>query len=168
MVHRRVCSIHYGKFVAESKFLSERAKFSAAIRARDIEALKSFITKPVVEEQVLERVRNKAAAYGRPPLPSASPSPQLGPIALAEGVAELALGPAAVPPASAAAAAAPFPASAAAAAVGTGGMVSSESHAPPPESDYKVAPEIIAQLYETIMTLNKDVQIAYLLQRLDE
>ena len=44
-------SIHYGKFVAESKFLSEREAFTTAIRARDVATLTDFITKPIVEGQ---------------------------------------------------------------------------------------------------------------------
>ena len=32
---------------------------------------------------------------------------------------------------------------------------------------YKISPDVIASLYLTIIQLNKDVQIEYLLQRLD-
>ena len=90
-------------------------------------------------EQVLERVRQKATAYGRPPLPSAQSSPQLPPLALAESIAELSLGQAAQSSASTLTAPAPI------------------AVASPPPS-FKVAPEVIAQLYEIIMTLNKEVR----------
>lgn len=98
--------IHYGKFVAESKFRSSPDDFTRAIRARDLAALSDLITKPVVEEQVLARVRRKAANYAREP--------------------------------------------------------------DAPDDACKIPPEVIAQLYEHIMTLTKDVQIEYLLQRSDE
>ena len=52
-------SIHYGKFVAESKFLSDRDAFTAAIRARDVATLTDFITKPIVEGRL--RLRRGAA-----------------------------------------------------------------------------------------------------------
>lgn len=90
-------------------------------------------------EQVLERVRQKATAYGRPPLPSAQSSPQLPPLALAESIAELSLGQAAQSSASTLTAPAPI-------------AVAS------PQPLFKVAPEVIAQLYEIIMTLNKEVR----------
>ena len=162
--------IHYGKFVAESKFRSEPRKFSEAIRARDVAALTAFITKPLVEEQVLARVRQKAAAYGRPPLPSAQSSPHLGPIALAEGVAALKLEPAAVTPDAAADASASSSSSSATPAATLSVPVASSSSSSSSDSsaEFKVSPEVIAQLYEIIMTLNKDVQIEYLLHRLDD
>lgn len=105
-------SIHYGKFVAESKFMSDTGTFTAAIRARDLTALTHLITKPIVEEQVLARVHAKAALYGRPPAPAGD-------------------------------------------------------NTPIPTSAYKIPPTVIAELYENIMTMTKDVQIEYLLKRLD-
>lgn len=157
--------IHYGKFVAESKFRSEREKFSQAIRSRDVEALRGFITKPAVEEQVLQRVKQKAAAYGRPPVASAQSSPQLGPLALAEGVAALNLGAAAAVATDAASTTASSATAPVAPATLTVPVAASSE---PAASEFKVSPEVIAQLYEIIMTLNKDVQIEYLLQRLDD
>lgn len=101
--------IHYGKFVAESKFRMEPQVFSEAIKHKDIDKLTQLITKPVVELQLLERVRLKAATYGRDPQPNA----------------------------------------------------------PSAQTSYKIAPDVIARLYELIMAMNKDVQIEYLLHRLD-
>ncbi|KAL5594360.1 hypothetical protein BROUX41_001295 [Berkeleyomyces rouxiae] len=59
--------IHFGKFVAESKFRSERARFTALIKAHDHEGLGAAITNVAVEKQVLERLRLKALTYGTDP-----------------------------------------------------------------------------------------------------
>lgn len=56
--------IHYGKFVAEIKFREHPEEFGEAIAKRDVETLSKYITKPVVEEMVLKRVRDKAVMYG--------------------------------------------------------------------------------------------------------
>ena len=57
--------IHFGMFVAESKFQAEEDKFTAMIRAGDREAIGNAITKPEVEKQVLARLKTKAEAHGR-------------------------------------------------------------------------------------------------------
>ena len=57
--------IHYGKFVAESKYQQAPERFAPAIRERDEEQLHAIITKPEVEEAVLERVHDKASTYTR-------------------------------------------------------------------------------------------------------
>ncbi|KAH8894089.1 chorismate mutase [Thozetella sp. PMI_491] len=59
--------IHFGKFVAESKFRSETEKFTALIKAEDREGLGDAITNKAVEKKVLERLRLKALTYGRDP-----------------------------------------------------------------------------------------------------
>ncbi|KAL2206470.1 chorismate mutase [Sarocladium strictum] len=59
--------IHFGKFVAESKFRSEEERFTKLIQAEDREGIADAITKPAVEKQVLERLRLKALTYGRDP-----------------------------------------------------------------------------------------------------
>lgn len=59
--------IHFGKFVAESKFLTEMEKFTEMIKAGDREGIGAAITKPAVELQVLERLRLKAKTYGTDP-----------------------------------------------------------------------------------------------------
>lgn len=46
--------IHYGKFVAESKFLSQTEKYTRLIRAHDSEGLMAAITDAVVEAKVSE------------------------------------------------------------------------------------------------------------------
>lgn len=59
--------IHFGKFVAESKFRSETERFVALIRAEDREGIDAAITNKAVEEKVLERLRLKAKTYGTDP-----------------------------------------------------------------------------------------------------
>jgi chorismate mutase len=56
--------VHFGKFVAESKYRAEPAPFAAAIRAGDAPRLLALVTSAAVEREVLDRVRRKAAAYG--------------------------------------------------------------------------------------------------------
>jgi len=154
--------IHYGKFVAESKFRSDTDAFTRAIREKDVATLTSFITKPTVEEQVLVRVRLKAATYGRAPVASTQPSPLLSatpaPTTPSDGTAASTLS---LPPTSTVSGVAIQ------AQPQTQSAANSSETMKTNSGGYKVAPEVIAQLYETIMTLNKEVQIAYLLQRLD-
>jgi chorismate mutase len=59
--------IHFGKFVAESKFQSETERFVALIKAEDRKGIDDAITNAVVENQVLERLRLKAKTYGTDP-----------------------------------------------------------------------------------------------------
>lgn len=95
--------VHYGKFVAESKFQGDPEVFSGLCRRRDEEGLRAAITDPAVERAVLERVKLKAETYCR----------------------ELS---------------------------GEGG-------------DAKIDPSLVDEIYRRwIIPLNKDVQVAYLLQ----
>ncbi|MFW5997017.1 MAG: chorismate mutase [Lentisphaeria bacterium] len=55
--------IHYGKFVAESKFRQDSQKFTTLIRRNDRAALQEAITDEEVEMQVLQRIRRKASTY---------------------------------------------------------------------------------------------------------
>lgn len=59
--------IHFGKFVAESKFRQEPEKFVKLIKAEDREGIEEAITNAQVEKKVLERLRLKAKTYGRDP-----------------------------------------------------------------------------------------------------
>lgn len=59
--------IHFGKFVAESKFQSETDKFTKLIKAEDREGIGAAITNKAVEKKVLERLRLKAITYGTDP-----------------------------------------------------------------------------------------------------
>lgn len=59
--------IHFGKFVAESKFQSETGRFVKLIKAEDRKGIDEAITNEKVEQQVLERLRLKAKTYGKDP-----------------------------------------------------------------------------------------------------
>ena len=59
--------IHFGKFVAESKFQQETERFVQLIRDGNREAIGTAITNAKVEKKVLERLRLKARTYGTDP-----------------------------------------------------------------------------------------------------
>jgi chorismate mutase len=59
--------IHYGKFVAESKFRKETERFVQLIKDEDREGIDDAITDMKVEKKVLERLRLKAKTYGTDP-----------------------------------------------------------------------------------------------------
>ncbi|KAI1919593.1 chorismate mutase aro7 [Ophidiomyces ophidiicola] len=59
--------IHFGKFVAESKFQKEPEKFVRLIKAADRKGIDDAITNAEVEKKVLERLRLKATTYGKDP-----------------------------------------------------------------------------------------------------
>lgn len=59
--------IHFGKFVAESKFQQETEKMVMLIKAEDRKGIEKAITNVTVEKKVLERLRLKARTYGTDP-----------------------------------------------------------------------------------------------------
>ncbi|KAK3067904.1 chorismate mutase aro7 [Teratosphaeriaceae sp. CCFEE 6253] len=59
--------IHFGKFVAESKFKQDEEKYVRLIKAADRQGIDEAITDSRVEEKVLERLRLKAEMYGADP-----------------------------------------------------------------------------------------------------
>ncbi|KAI0403735.1 chorismate mutase [Xylaria palmicola] len=59
--------IHFGKFVAESKFQSDPEKYTKLIKAGDRHGIGESITNAAVEKQVLARLRLKAQTYGTDP-----------------------------------------------------------------------------------------------------
>ncbi|CRG83853.1 chorismate mutase [Talaromyces islandicus] len=59
--------IHFGKFVAESKFQENPEKFVQLIKARDEKGIDEAITNLKVEQKVLERIKMKAQTYGSDP-----------------------------------------------------------------------------------------------------
>ncbi|GMI11118.1 hypothetical protein TrVE_jg9607 [Triparma verrucosa] len=66
--------IHYGKFVAESKFLSDPEGYQKLCEDGDVEGVMRLLTNEKVEEKVLKRSKIKAATYGREPLSDAIPT----------------------------------------------------------------------------------------------
>ncbi|PHH76017.1 hypothetical protein CDD80_1882 [Ophiocordyceps camponoti-rufipedis] len=65
--------IHFGKFVAETKFRSERDAYTRMIKAADREGIARSITNDAVELKILERLRLKALTYGKDPAGHQSP-----------------------------------------------------------------------------------------------
>ena len=59
--------IHFGKFVAEAKFVQETERFVKLIKAEDRKGIDKAITNEKVERKVLERLRLKAKTYGTDP-----------------------------------------------------------------------------------------------------
>ncbi|KAI1291492.1 chorismate mutase [Xylaria venustula] len=59
--------IHFGKFVAESKFQSDPETYTRLIKAGDRDGIGESITNAAVEKQVLARLRLKAQTYGTDP-----------------------------------------------------------------------------------------------------
>jgi len=55
--------VHYGKFVAESKYRANRTSFDARVAAGDRDGLMAEITERDMEETVLQRVGSKARTY---------------------------------------------------------------------------------------------------------
>jgi chorismate mutase len=60
--------IHYGKFVAETKYLNKIDTYSEYIKKNDKEKILACLTDKKVENEVLERVKIKASTYGQDPL----------------------------------------------------------------------------------------------------
>ncbi|XXG98237.1 hypothetical protein Hte_004560 [Hypoxylon texense] len=59
--------IHFGKFVAESKFQSDPEGYTRMIKAGDRDGIGESITNAAVEKQVLARLGLKARTYGTDP-----------------------------------------------------------------------------------------------------
>lgn len=59
--------IHYGKFVAESKYQMEKDEYDRLIKINDKDGILKKLTDEKVEAEILERVRLKAMTYGQPP-----------------------------------------------------------------------------------------------------
>ncbi|KAL6719246.1 chorismate mutase aro7 [Lecanora helva] len=59
--------VHFGKFVAESKFQSERERFIALVQEKDRAGIQDAIMNQKVQNQVLDRLRLKARTYGTDP-----------------------------------------------------------------------------------------------------
>ncbi|KAG5922137.1 hypothetical protein E4U42_005586 [Claviceps africana] len=59
--------IHFGKFVAESKYRSDPEMYKRLIEAEDRAGIAESITNKAVEKSVLARLRLKAQTYGKDP-----------------------------------------------------------------------------------------------------
>jgi chorismate mutase len=59
--------IHYGKFIAESKFQKDSSGYETLIRAGDRDGIIRKLTDAAVEKKLLGRVKLKASTYGQEP-----------------------------------------------------------------------------------------------------
>jgi len=57
--------IHYGKFVAESKFRAQKEEYTKLIQNRDSDGIMDLLTDRAVELKVIERVKLKASTFGQ-------------------------------------------------------------------------------------------------------
>ncbi|KAI8804462.1 chorismate mutase [Cladochytrium replicatum] len=69
--------IHFGKFVAEAKFVDPNYhdKYVELIRKKDVDGIEELLTNKAVEERVLRRLRAKALTYGAEIDDSGAPTP---------------------------------------------------------------------------------------------
>jgi len=70
--------VHFGKFVAESKYRSDPEGFQKLIDNDDADGVMALLTNSAVEEQVCTRAMLKATTYGREPLLSSLPTARDG------------------------------------------------------------------------------------------
>lgn len=71
--------IHFGMFVAEAKFRAEREKYTQLIKSKDVEGIMREITNEKVEEMILQRLVEKAKAYGTDPTLKETTKPKIEP-----------------------------------------------------------------------------------------
>jgi len=135
--------VHYGKFVAESKYRSNPEGFQQLVDAGDADGVMELLTNAKVEEQVLTRARLKATTYGREPLMSSLPK-------VADGDDST---------------------TAIIAAAAAQAVVAAVEAMKKSETDFttilgKVDPAIIESIYrQLIIPMTKDIEVAYLFLR---
>jgi len=131
--------VHYGKFVAESKYVTDPEGYQKLVEAGDAEGVMELLTNEAVEAMVVRRARLKAATYGTEPLLAALPPIESQKEETASIVAAAA-------------------ASAVVAALEA--MGSNEL------TENKVCPRKVESIYrDIIIPLTKDVEVAYLFRR---
>ncbi|GAB4815345.1 hypothetical protein N2152v2_002391 [Parachlorella kessleri] len=164
--------IHFGKFVAEAKFKAQPEKYTQLIQRRDAQGILDTLTDRAVELKasvktsaktmtwlfagrkaasmegasgfVIDRVRRKAATFGQDLDDLAGPSNSNPP--QHSSAQHLHSG-----------------------GSSSGGSSSSNGGPASHGASFKIKPEAVAELYEQwVMPLTKEVEVQYLLQRLDE
>jgi chorismate mutase len=130
--------VHYGKFVAESKYLADPDEYQKLVDAGDAVGVMKLLTNEKVEAKVLRRARLKAATYGTEPLLAELP-PLRGETEMTSIVA-----------------------SAAASAV----VAAIEAMGDDSKTTKKVCPSTTESVYrDIIIPLTKDIEVAYLFRR---
>jgi len=132
--------VHYGKFVAESKYRSDPEEYQRLVDAGDADGVMALLTNAVVEAKVLRRSRLKAATYGTEPLLS-----ELPPIEGSDATSTLV-------------------AAAAASAVVAALSALDDHHSS--HNKGKVDPSVIEEVYrDIIIPMTKEIEVAYLFRR---
>eukprot|EP00934_Nitzschia_sp_Nitz4_P006225 Nitzschia sp. Nitz4//scaffold173_size47512//16650//17897//NITZ4_007156-RA/size47512-processed-gene-0.35-mRNA-1//-1//CDS//3329538796//6215//frame0 len=136
--------VHYGKFVAESKYLSDPEGYTRLVKARDAKGVMKLLTNDAVEAQVLRRAKLKAATYGQEPLLTELPP-------LKSSTTDTSL------------------VAAAAASAVVAALESLGDHSRTGSKKNKVCPGSVESIYrDIIIPLTKDVELAYLFRRCGE
>lgn len=132
--------IHFGKFVAESKYQSDPVTYQRLVDEGDADGVMELLTNMEVERRLLTRAKLKAATYGREPLLSALPTVEGGEDGDTTSII----------------------AAAAASAV----VAAVEALKKGKQKESKMDPEIIEFIYrDLIIPMTKDVEVAYLFLR---
>ena len=135
--------VHYGKFVAESKYRSDPDEYQRLVDAGDADGVMELLTNASVEAKVLRRSRLKAATYGSEPLLS-----ELPPIEGSDATSTLV--------------------AAAAASAVVAALSALDGHHQYSGSAYKgkVDPSVIEEVYrDIIIPMTKEIEVAYLFRR---
>jgi chorismate mutase len=136
--------VHYGKFVAESKYMADPEEYQRLVDAGDADGVMKLLTNETVEAKVLRRARLKAATYGTEPLLVNLPPLEAG-----------------GEKATIVAAAAASAVVAAIEAMGDDGKDGAGS-----KVKNKVCPSTVENIYrDLIIPLTKDIEVAYLFRR---
>lgn len=136
--------VHFGKFVAESKYQSNPTGFQKLVDEGDADGVMKLLTNESVELQVLTRARLKATNYGREPLMSSLPK-----VEGEDGDSTTAI-----------------IAAAAAAAVVAAVEALKKSEVDAAHIKGKVDPAIIERIYrQLLIPMTKDIEVAYLFLR---
>lgn len=131
--------VHYGKFVAESKYLADPEGYQKLVDAGDAEGVMKLLTNEEVEAKVLRRARLKAATYGTEPLLA-----QLPPLHGEGGEMT----------------------SIVAAAAASAVVAAIEAMGDDATTEKKVCPATVESIYrDLVIPLTKDVEVAYLFRR---
>ena len=135
--------VHYGKFVAESKFRSDPDEYQRLVDAGDTDGVMELLTNSAVEAKVLRRSRLKAATYGMEPLLS-----ELPPIEGRDATSTL------------------VAAAAASAVVAALSALDEHSQYSSSSTKNKVDPAVIEEVYrDIIIPMTKEIEVAYLFRR---
>lgn len=132
--------VHYGKFVAESKYLADPEGYQRLVDADDADGVMQLLTNSAVEAKVLRRARLKAATYGQEPLLA-----NMAPLETSEQNTSI------------------VAAAAAAAVVGAIEAMGADGDS----AGYdKISPSKVESVYrDIVIPLTKDIEVAYLFRR---